>query len=71
MAALMSSRRLPGRAKGMPAWGKVLSDLSLLEHYDTFSKGILDTKDVIYYVNFTVLALFLTLRSLETRRWKG
>ena len=52
-------------------WGKVLSDLSILEHYDTFAKGILDTKDVIYYVNFTIFALFLTLRSLEARRWKG
>jgi ABC-2 type transport system permease protein len=52
-------------------WGKVLSDLSILEHYDTFAKGILDTKDVIYYVNFTIVALFLTLRSLEARRWKG
>ncbi|PYN49222.1 MAG: ABC transporter permease, partial [Candidatus Rokuibacteriota bacterium] len=26
---------------------------------------------VLYYVNFTVLALFLTSRSLEARRWKG
>ena len=52
-------------------WGKVLSDLSILEHYDTFSKGVLDTKDVVYYVNFSVLGLFLTLRSLEARRWKG
>ncbi len=52
-------------------WGKVLSDLSILEHYDTFAKGVLDTKDVVYYVNFTVLGLFLTLRSLEARRWRG
>jgi ABC-2 type transport system permease protein len=52
-------------------WGKVLSDLSILEHYDSFSKGVLDTKDIVYYVNFTVLGLFLTLRSLEARRWKG
>jgi ABC-2 type transport system permease protein len=52
-------------------WGKVLSDLSILEHYDTFAKGVLDTKDVIYYLNFTALGLFLTLRSLEARRWKG
>jgi ABC-2 type transport system permease protein len=51
--------------------GKVLSHLSMLEHYDTFAKGILDTKDVIYYLDLTVLALFLTLRSLEARRWKG
>jgi hypothetical protein len=49
----------------------VLTHLSILEHNDRFSKGVLDTKDILYYVNFTVLALFLTLRSLETRRWKG
>lgn len=51
--------------------GRVLQFLSLLEHNDSFSKGVLDTKDVLYYVNFTALALFLTLRSLEARRWKG
>ena len=45
--------------------------LSILDHNDSFSKGVLDTKDVLYYLNFTVLALFLTLRSLEARRWKG
>jgi ABC-2 type transport system permease protein len=51
--------------------GRVLQFLSILEHNDSFSKGVLDTKDILYYVNFTALALFLTLRSLETRRWKG
>ncbi len=52
-------------------WGRVLSHLSLIEHFDSFAKGVLDTKDVIYYVDFTIVALFLTLRSLEARRWKG
>jgi gliding motility-associated transport system permease protein len=51
--------------------GAVLTHLSILEHNDTFAKGVLDTKDVIYYVDFTALALFLALRSLETRRWSG
>jgi len=51
--------------------GRVLQFLSILEHNDSFSKGVIDTKDVLYYLNFTVLALFLTLRSLEARRWKG
>ena len=51
--------------------GAVLTHLSILEHYDSFAKGVLDTKDIIYYLNFTALALFLTLRSLEARRWKG
>ena len=52
-------------------WGAVLRHLSLLEHFDSFAKGVVDTKDVLYYVNFTIVALFLTLRSLEARRWKG
>lgn len=52
-------------------WGRVLSHLSLLDHFDSFAKGVLDTKDIIYYVDFTIVALFLTLRSLEARRWKG
>jgi ABC-2 type transport system permease protein len=52
-------------------WGRVLSHLSLIEHFDSFAKGVLDTRDILYYVNFTVVALFLTLRSLEARRWKG
>jgi len=52
-------------------WGRVLSHLSILDHFDTFARGILDTKDVIYYLNFTLVALFLTHRSLEARRWKG
>jgi gliding motility-associated transport system permease protein len=52
-------------------YGAVLTHLSILEHNDTFAKGVLDTKDVIYYLDFTALALFLTLRSLESRRWSG
>lgn len=52
-------------------WGKVLQHLSILERNDNFAKGVLDTKDVVYYLNFVALGLFLTLRSLEARRWKG
>jgi ABC-2 type transport system permease protein len=54
-----------------PTWGGVLRHLSLLEHNENFGKGVLDTKDLIYYVNVTLLGLFLALRSLESRRWRG
>jgi len=54
-----------------PTWGKLLSHLSILEHFDNFAKGVIDTKDVIYYLNFIVLCLFLTLRVLESKRWRG
>jgi ABC-2 type transport system permease protein len=51
--------------------GTVLTHLSIIEHNDTFTKGVLDTKDILYYLDFTALGLLLTLRSLEARRWSG
>ncbi len=51
--------------------GKILAHLSLIEHYESFAKGVIETRDVVYYLNFTALALFLSLRSLESRRWSG
>jgi ABC-2 type transport system permease protein len=51
--------------------GRLLSHLSLLEHFDSFPKGVIDTKDIIFYLSFMVFCLFLTLRSLESHRWRG
>jgi len=49
----------------------VLQYLSILEHMDSFGKGVIDTKDLVYYLSAIAIALFLTLRSLEAKRWKG
>lgn len=54
-----------------PTLARVLQHLSLPEHNESFAKGVLETKDVIFYLDFTLLSLFLALRSLEARRWKG
>jgi ABC-2 type transport system permease protein len=51
--------------------GWLLSHLSLLDHFDSFPKGVIATQDVIFYLNFMVFCLFLTLRSLESHRWRG
>jgi len=48
-------------AAGGAWWGKLLQHLSITEHFESFGKGVFETKDIIYYVNFTILALFLTL----------
>jgi len=42
----------------------VLQYLSITEHMDTCSRGLIDTKDLVYYLSAIALALFLTLRSL-------
>ena len=49
----------------------VLQYLSITDHMDTFTRGLIDTKDLVYYVSFIALALYLTLRSLESKRWRG
>jgi ABC-2 type transport system permease protein len=54
-----------------PPWRSVLQYLSMTDHMDGFSRGVVDTKDVVYYVSAIALALFLTLRSLESKRWRG
>ena len=49
----------------------VLSYLSILEHFDDFSKGVIDTKHVTYYLSFIGLSLFLTAKSMDQERWNG
>jgi ABC-2 type transport system permease protein len=53
------------------AWAKVLSYLTVVTHFEPFSKGILDTKDAVYYVSVIFLGLFLTARSMESARWRA
>ncbi len=52
-------------------WRVLFQYLSILEHLDNFGKGVIDTKDVVYCLTVTVFCLFLTLRSLESKRWRG
>ena len=49
----------------------VVTQLSILEHFDSFSRGIIDSNDIVYYLNFSVLFLFLCSRVLESNRWRG
>ena len=50
---------------------RAISYLSVLQHFDSFSKGVLDSKDIIYYFSAIFIGLFLTARSLESLRWRA
>ena len=54
-----------------PTTAAVLSYLSITEHFDDFSKGVIDTKHVIYYLSVVAFGLFLTVKSVDTERWRG
>jgi len=53
------------------AWAKVVSYMSVLQHFEPFSKGVIDTKDLIFYFSMIFLGLFLTKRALESVRWRA
>ncbi|HEY4719436.1 MAG TPA: ABC transporter permease subunit [Candidatus Methylomirabilis sp.] len=52
-------------------WAVLLRHLSIVEHFTSFARGVLELKDVAYFVCMTSFFLFATLKSLEIRRWKG
>jgi len=53
------------------AWAKVLAYMSVITHFESFAKGVLDSKDTVYYVSLIFLGLFLTSRSMESLRWRS
>ena len=54
-----------------PTMQSVLQYLSLTDHFDDFSRGIIDTKHLIYYLSFMAFGLFLTVKSVDSERWRG
>jgi|UniRef100_A0A7V6DNS1 ABC-2 type transport system permease protein len=49
----------------------ILSALSLRDHLPNLAKGVIETKDLLYYLCFAFFFLFLTKRQLESRRWRA
>jgi ABC-2 type transport system permease protein len=54
-----------------PTTGAILRYLSITQHFDDFGKGVIDTKHVVYYLSFISFGLFLTLKSVDSERWRG
>jgi gliding motility-associated transport system permease protein len=50
--------------------GAILQYLSILRHFDDFSRGVIDTASVIFYVSMIGLSIFLTRRALDSMRWR-
>jgi ABC-2 type transport system permease protein len=56
---------------GSSVTSRVIGYLSVQAHFESFSKGVLDSKDIIFYLSMITLGLFLTSRSLESVRWRA
>lgn len=51
-------------------WNAALSYVSTVEHVQTMSEGLIDSRPVVYYVSFTVLLLAVTHLVIESRKWR-
>ena len=54
-----------------PTGRSILSFLSITDHLDDFTRGIIDTKHVVYYLSVITFGLFLTAKSVDSERWRG
>lgn len=60
----------PASVIGQPAISSLLSYISLSYHFNDFTKGVLDSKHILYFLSIIALCLYLTQRSLESMRWR-
>lgn len=59
-----------GSVLGDTPVGNTISYLAFIEHYDRLVRGLVDTRDLVYFVCGIVFMLFLTHRVVESQRWK-
>ena len=54
-----------------PTARAILNHLSIIDHFDDFARGVIDTKHLVYYFSFITFGLFLTAKSVDSERWRG
>ena len=47
----------------------IIENIGILSHYNSISRGVLDTRDLVYFFSFTGAFLFLTKLAIESRKW--
>jgi ABC-2 type transport system permease protein len=51
-------------------WGTLVKYVSITDHFQELLKGVVDTRDLVYFATVLVVSLFLTQRSVESVRWR-
>ena len=47
-----------------------LSNLSVIEHFPDFTKGVVDTQHIVYYLSVIVFSLLVAQRVVDSHRWR-
>jgi ABC-2 type transport system permease protein len=49
--------------------GLIIQSLGLNAHYTSMSRGVIDTRDLVYFISVTAIFILMTRLSLESRKW--
>jgi gliding motility-associated transport system permease protein len=60
----------PASTGAVGTWSDIVSYLNYLDHFNNFYQGVIDLKDVMYYLSVTALGLFAGSVFVESRRWR-
>jgi ABC-2 type transport system permease protein len=67
IGVLVAYLAVPTRFEGL--FGKIMDSLSVFERFYTFNDGVFDLTAIVYFLSIIGVALFLTVQSMEKRRW--
>lgn len=51
-------------------WSTLINEIGMRSHFTDFDRGVIDTKHILYFLSVTAFFLFLSIRALESRRWR-
>ena len=54
-----------------PGLQKFVLNISLISHFYSVERGVIDSRDMLYYLSVIFIFLFATIRMVESRKWKA
>ncbi|GAB4365491.1 MAG: hypothetical protein Kow0042_04730 [Calditrichia bacterium] len=54
-----------------PGLADILNYLSIINHFEDFAQGVIDSRHVFYYLLFSAFGLYITLKSVESVKWRA
>jgi ABC-2 type transport system permease protein len=47
----------------------IIANLGISQHYMSMSRGVVDTRDILYFMGISTIFILMTKTSLESRKW--
>jgi ABC-2 type transport system permease protein len=60
----------PSTTGSVGTWSDIVNYMNYLDHFNNFFQGVIDLKDIVYYLSVTALGLFAGSVFVQSRRWR-